>query len=218
VGDIQQIAKQFLTAYDLANRYTDAKTVKQEELFQKFDEELEKKTLIRRSVHVPNSASNPEDWIKVYHPGFRIVKHEKTHYGEDSYKTYLIEEDPSFKKHTYVEYDEGMVIGRTIVEGPPSLDDERLRAEHPSLWIQITEWPEPWWSLVNDVWKLASHEEPDKAWVEDFLRGRGIQRVLKPFDQLTTGQLALLQPYIVPGPKSVRLVPPRPAKPEELEG
>ena len=112
------------------------------------------------------------------------------------------------------------MYARHVVTGSPSLDDERLIAEDPDLWIRITEWPEPFWTMVRSVYEgfttYWSQDSLDAATAEH-LESHGVQRVLKDFNQLEDRDLAMLQAYLIPGPVSVRLTPPRQAREDELD-
>jgi hypothetical protein len=112
-----------------------------------------------------------------------------------------------------------MVYGRTIVEPGPSLDDDRLRAEDPDLWDEITAWPEPFYSLVADAikqWLPMVSEQEVAQYLEKYLTERGLQKTLSDPNSWTDSQIERTSKYFVPGPVKVRLIAPRKATAEEL--
>lgn len=216
-NELTKITKRFGTAYDRSKKAETALKTQQQKLFQAFNKDLENRLLARRSHHYPAwKELNEKDqnaWVKKHHPGWKVVGYERG--------WLILEQDPAFQKFTFVNPVDGRVYGRTTVEGSPSLDDEALRNDNPELWKEITEWPEPWYSLVEDliVGYTTIPYAPgalDTA-VSRVLSDHGVQRVLKDINTLTDEQIMDMDDYFIPGPLTVRLVAPRTAKPEELE-
>jgi hypothetical protein len=156
------------------------------------DEIVENETLARQTIELPSDIPFPvnEDdqgvinYVKQFHPGWRLAD-----VGSKE-NTYIIEEDPSFKKFVYVNRKDGQVYRRNVSQAGPSLDDERLKEENPELWKRITE----------------SKVIP-----------RQVTRVLKDLETVSNKDLAEMQEYFVPGPMTVKLDAPRKAKPDELD-
>lgn len=147
------------------------------------DEIVENETLARQTISVPEGL-DAEAYVKQFHPGWRVVDSgSKAH-------TYIIEEDPAFKKFVYVNHEDGNVYRRNVSQAGPSLDDDRLKEENPELWKRITE-------------------------VKVVPRQR--VRVLKDLETVSNKDLAEMQEYFVPGPMTVKLDAPRKAKPDELD-
>lgn len=154
------------------------------EFFEAIDEEiLETETLARQTIVVPDELDETS-YIKQFFPGWRLVD------PGSKKNTYIIEEDPAFKKFVYVNHDDGQVYRRNVSQAGPSLDDDRLKAEDPELWEKITEV------------QIVPQQEV---------------RVLKDLDTIPNAQLAAMQEYFVPGGMTVKLDAPRKAKPDELD-
>jgi hypothetical protein len=129
------------------------------------------------------NASNAEEAISIAnyrYARFRLV--DVVDIGDGTYDL-ILEEDFDLRPFTYINPEDGQVYQRSVMEGAPSLDDERLRSEQPELWEQIT------------------HEVT--------------RRELRPLEELTEEQASALRPYLVSPKPKPRLVPPRPAKPDE---
>lgn len=149
--------------------------------FEAVDEEiLSSETLARQTITVPEDV-DPIAYIKQFHPGWKEVES-----GPQEF-TYIIEEDPAFKKFVYVNHDDGNVYRRNVSQAGPSLDNERLKEEDPDLWKRISD------PKVQRV------------------------RVLKDLETISNKDLKLMQEYFVPGPMTVKLDTPRKAKPDELD-
>lgn len=128
---IQEVTAEFGITYDVSKlSETDLKAIKAE-FYRLLDEEVAAEKLAHKNVSVPHSV-DPDEWLAKFYPGWRFVDEEK------KIGKVVIEEDPSFKKRTYVNKEDGRVYGRTIKEGNPQLDDERLREDDPELWERIT--------------------------------------------------------------------------------
>jgi hypothetical protein len=179
--DLSQITK------DLGSTHKSSKELEKKlkdcraKFFEAVDEQiLSSETLARQTITVPEDVE-PEAYVKQFHPGWRVVDPgSKEH-------TYIIEEDPSFKKFVYVNHDDGNVYRRNVSQAGPSLDNERLKEEDPDLWKRIS---------VSKVQRV---------------------RVLKDMEEISNKDLAAMQEYFVPGPMTVKLDAPRKAKPDELD-
>lgn len=100
----------------------------------------------------------------------------------------VLEEDPEFKSYAYVNLEDNQVYQRTIAESAPDIDIRKLREEDSELWFKVTKAP----------------PTPD--------------RILKNLDELTEEQRLALHKFLIPPRLSIRMMAPRKAKPEELEG
>lgn len=211
--NIETVTKRFGAAYERNKKAKTWLEQQQKRLFQAFDEQIELHPPQRRRSTVIPEGKDAKEYITKFHPGWRIVSQQ-----ED---IVILDENPSLLSHTFTNHETGMVYGRARVEASPSLDDDRLRQEDPQLWERITIWPEPWYSLVHDAVKnfTAVPWSPDSLdeVVGEHLTAHGVERVLRDLNTLSTNDLALIEQYIIPGPVSVRLIPPRKTKPEELE-
>lgn len=214
---LDTITKRFDAAHHQKSE-AEAKLAKyRQEMFAEFTKNVEQGGLAQQTVVIPSGfmdlESNPEAYIKKYFPGWEIVL--------ITDNVALIQEDPSFVKFTYVNSQTKRVFGRTVAEGPPMLDDARLKLENPDLWERVSQWPEPWWSLVRGAIEsqrtLPWSDSALDAATDEYMRNRGIERVVKDPASLPNNDLVELEPYIHPGPLTVRLVSPRDAKPEELQ-
>lgn len=214
--NLNQVASRFGRAYTNHTKAKERLAKQQKALFAAFDEQIKNSVLNQRTIHLP-SDTDVEKYVADHFPEMNIIL--TTQVGDEDIKV-LLEENPSVKKFTYVNREDGRVYGRTIAQ-VPTLDDEALRTEDPDLWEHITEWPEPWLSLVcHTVQAMSSltwSYESLKATAGDILKDRGVERVLRPFHTLDNSDFAKLEQYLLPGPISVRLKAPRDAKPEELD-
>lgn len=199
---LERIANDFGDAYLSAKEAESDKKSLQKELFSAFNNLVEP---ARKTVDCPYWDNEMiENWVKQYHPGWVIID-----IGDD--EKILLEEDPALMAYSYTAQD-GMVYGRSQVNGSPMLDDERLRKEDPTLYESITTYPEPWFSLVQGAMGYVSEDAVGMATVAKYLDEQGLGRALKPIDTLTDEQLQALQEYMVPGRVSVKLTPPKVAK------
>lgn len=98
---------------------------------------------------------------------------------------------PEYTSFLYVNGDANvsprMVYQRQVVDGPPLLDDERMAADDPDLYAEIT-FELPWG-----------------------------ERVVRPLHSLDASTLMRVQGYIYKGKPTVKLPAPRPATEEELD-
>lgn len=140
-------------------------------------------TLAQKTVRSDASTkSEAQEEIEKGYPRWEVIEIRST--GHD-WKV-LIKEKPEFKTFFFANPDDGHVYQRNVVEGSPTLDDERLREEDPELWERIT--------YIHKELKLL---EP-KLWGEE--------------DQ------AKAEKYWYTGNPTLRLEPPRKAKPEDFDG
>lgn len=207
--DINKVTKRFGRAYERNVKAKNWLAKQQKALFAAFDADLVGRQTRQRSIQIPEG-EDVNQYIKRYHPGWEYVTR--------SDDWVVLRENPSLMSHSYTNIVDGQVYGRAQVTGTPSLDDDRLRQEDPDLWERITEMPEPWWSLVHDVFARAHtywSEELIDTMTIDHLQMHGVQRTIKDLNTLSNRDLALVEEYIMPGPVSVRLNPPRKVKPEE---
>lgn len=207
---IEDITSDFGFAYKEAKVTAKVKDDLQKRFFQAATAELEKTSLAQKVVEFDNTKYTPLDWVATYHPGWRFAE---LHQGGDN--LILIEENPALLPYIYVNKRDKIVYARTTSSGSPQLDDERLRQDDPDLWNEISQWPEPWLSLVTNAFKSLNILNPEEQ-AQIFLQDQGVQRTLKPIESLDDDQLVSLQEYLVPAPIAVRLVPPRLAKEDEL--
>lgn len=227
---IKEVTAEFGEAYTDAKDVIKDKDRLQKEFFALATDTLTNQTLSTKTVEFDiekYGATNVKEWVAQHHPGWRFVE---VHDGK-----LVIEEDPALLAFSYINPDDLTIYARTTAQGSPMLDDERLKTEDPELWEQISDYPEPWFGLVEGAIKYAILKSDTKihdgwdcpvdllyelnpsALAANFLRDQGVERVLRPIEELTDAQLESLQEYLVPSPITVRLVPPRAAKREELE-
>lgn len=228
---ISLITKEFGLEYSAAKSSDKKMKQLQREFFDAATEMLSQQSLARKTVEVPEGAN--AEWLEQHYPGWKVVSSIRPGEEPDTWEA-VLEEDPAKLAFTYVNPDDHMVYARTTAQGTPMLDDERLRDEDPELWEQISDYPEPWLGLVQAAIKDALEEVEVAGLAKvgrvdllyklnpgvlaaNFLRDQGVERALKPIDELTDEQLQAIQDYLVPAPVTVRLVPPRKAKQEELE-
>jgi hypothetical protein len=120
-----------------------------------------------------------------------------------------------------------MVYRRSQTQGGPSLDVERLQEKEPDLYDEISVWSPSVYNMVRDamVWAYNSYSpEPEvlaaeeaEKFLETLSQSDDSLRIILDPAQWTPQQATKLTPYIIPGKVSVRLTPPRKAKPSELE-
>lgn len=230
---INLITKEFGLEYSASKSAEKKVKQLQKEFFDAATEMLSQQSLASKTVEVPDGVD--AKGLEQLYPGWKVITSLRPGKEEGVWEA-VLQEDPAFMAFNYVNPDDHMVYARTTAQGSPMLDDERLAAENPELWEEISDFPEPWLGLVTDAIQAgieAGSVNPSHTtdWAKsdylnklnpqelaaNFLADRGIQRALKPIDQLTDKQLQAIQDYLVPAPISVRLVPPRKAKQEELE-
>jgi hypothetical protein len=209
--DLDIITSKFGHVYAQSKAYTNDKDTAQKLMFESFTQAAKNGALAQRIIDNPSRLSNAE-YVQKNFPGWRLVK-------ARNHRTVMIEEDPEFVKYTYINKSDGMVYGRTVAESGLSLDDTALREDNPELWNQISEWPEPLYTMlwqIIDRWAgyPAESDELVIAMMSDF----GIQRKVRPPSDWTPEQTEAVGPYMIPGKLTVRLVVPRKATEEELEG
>ncbi len=227
--DLTKITTKFGQLYDRASKANEIKQKAQESFFNALTQILETKVLKQQIVDKKYDDLTAQEFIDRYYPGWRIL------HTQDNLLT--IEEDPKYLKNIFVNKEDGRVYGRTVAQSSQQLDNERLIVENPDLWNQITEWPEPWYSLIyNFTFSLFCHvdyytnadadkykpdypsqEERFKQELDEYLSNNGLQKTIKNPEKWTDEQLSLVSEYMVPGKISIRLVAPRAATEEELQ-
>jgi hypothetical protein len=96
--------------------------------------------------------------------------------GENQYRVAL-EERADLRPFTFVNPNDGRVYQRSVVEGSPLVDDERLQAEDPELWQRISFIPEPKPTLKP----LEELSDEDLAAIRKYLyRGRPTVKLPQP--------------------------------------
>jgi hypothetical protein len=219
---LNEITATFGEAYTVAKESGALRDEYQKRFFQAATEELETKVLAQRVVEIPlpsaQSIEDIQEYVSTYHPGWRFVSTREAASEEDL--DVLVEQDPALMKFTYVNREDETVYGRTITEGQPYLDLEAIEVCNHDLYDAITEWPGI--EMVNEILIWIGAVElpalpPDREPLSDLLTRWGFGRRLRDLNTVDTETLAQLDPYWIPGKISVRLVPPRAAKPEELE-
>lgn len=218
MSQLDEVTKQFGDAYLIAKHAEEAKKSTQTAMFDAFTRHLSQRTLRQQTINIPDELvgedlTSIETWITRHYPGWRFV----AQFDIGSTRV-IIEEDPKLVKFTHLNRDTGTIYGRTINQASPSLDDELLRTKDPALWERVTTWPEPWASLVvATVRSMVSTRWSDatvNAKVDELLREQNVQRTLRT--DLSDDDWQALEPYLVPGAITVKLMTPRVAKPEEL--
>jgi hypothetical protein len=123
--------KRFATAYHRSKRVEARRNEERTKFFQAMDMVLEQKELARKTIKIDPSDPFIAKWVKDYHPGWRFVSALNDRA--------IIEQDPSFLKHSVINPRDHMVYGRTVSESAPMLDDQRLHDEDYWLWHEVTE-------------------------------------------------------------------------------
>lgn len=183
---------------------------RKEEFYAAADKDLEGGTLARRTVEIPEWVEDPDEWVATWHPGWRIDPEAVL---KETWKV-QIEEIPSLKKFIHINAEDGKVYIRNTVQGAPSLDDQLLMSQDPALWERVS-MPDPSYALLWEFSKWAGGDIIHET-VAIYLKTQA-PRILRPLEELDEETLQALQPYIAPGPLSVKMEAPRKAKPEELE-
>ena len=140
-----------------------------------------------------------------------------------------IEEDPSWMRYSFINEIDGMVYQRSISQGAPELDDERLLRERPDVYERVTEienldtfidlveWALDWTDYDCDVCNWTKSNEAIADIVRKFAQANRLPRRVKPLEKLSSEDFNILQDYLIPGKLSARLLGPRPVKPEDYE-
>jgi hypothetical protein len=218
--ELSRTTKEFGDAYTKADIWIKRKAVLQTDFFNLVTHKTSQRQLAQRSVQLPSVYGDVEEYVKTHHPGFILVAQKGNNL--------ILEQDPAFMKYEYVNPIDGMVYGRTIASGQPTIDLESLKERDPGLWKKYSRWLEPHYSVargaierfakVNHTGQgmtLLPHEIDKKTdqYLEDIDAPRelDVERIIKDNKEYK------LERYLIPAPVTVRLVPPRKAKPEELE-
>jgi hypothetical protein len=117
--------------HKLQKKYKKNLEADRKEFFAAVDREIAKQPLARRTFDLNQTQEQLDEWVLRFNPGWRIV--------EIDHGKVIIEEDPTLKKFSFVNEKDGQVYTRGIVEEAPSLDDEKLQADHPDVWEKLTE-------------------------------------------------------------------------------
>lgn len=175
-----------------------------EKFFALATETLEEKNLARLVAKVPAETS-VDEYVGKYHPGYRIVEQD----GDQV----ILEEDPAYLPFVYVNPITGKKYERNVVQPQPLLDDETLAWEDPDLWFRVSDIPEPWDGILRELLAEVGGDYP--AEIDDLLKDTSIPRIVKAPEDIDLDDLTALTPYFVPAPISLKLEPPRKAKPED---
>jgi hypothetical protein len=216
---IRELTTEFGEAYEATDTWTRKKAKLQTEFFQRATQELEGRPLARRVVTLPDG-KDPDAWVAVHHPGYKQISQKGSQL--------ILQQDAALMRYEFVNPYDGKVYGRTTANGQPSLDSESLKLNDPKFWEKYSRWCEPHYGVAHAaVSKFArlSHtgygasllpHEIDKK-TDLFLREINAPRELDVERVIKDDQEYKLERYLIPAPISVRLVPPRLAKPEELD-
>lgn len=149
--------------------------------------EVPEPELARQTIYV--EAEDPEQYVATLYPKWRIVSYKTVAREADppEWKV-IIQEDPDKKTYIFVNPLDKQVYQRTVAEGAPELDLERMKKEDPEFYERVTFEPPP---PPRELFPLASMDDEEKE---------GLKK------------------YLTPGKLTNRMEAPRKAKPEELEG
>lgn len=213
--NITEVTKDFGETYIYAKEWDKLKDDAQKIFFQAATQELRKQRLPQEVIDVPE-VDDIEGWVRDYHPGWKIV-------DVDFDNTQLIlEQDPELMEFVFINPEDGILYKRLHVEAGARLDDERLKDEDPELYEEISEWPEPIFTILCDAFisldgsQIYTGMEPQDYAVLQLLEAE-VAKIIRDKSTWTNEQASRIQKYLLPGKVSVRLQAPRPAKPEDLE-
>ena len=146
--NLDQITKELGTRYEVSKTAAAELATKKSEFFTAIDEEIiSTETLAQQTVSPPADFGEPEAYVKVFYPGWRVI--------EETEEGILIEEDPAYKKFVHVNHEDGKLYRRNVSQAGPSLDDARLQQEDPDLWKRITK-PAP--RMLKDLDKVSNKD------------------------------------------------------------
>lgn len=185
-----------------------------DEFFQLAIQQNKSVPLSRKTVVEEGTEDEVRSRVEARYPQFIIES--ITEHDLDGYHKVILVENPEFKSFTYIsEGDTPIVFQRQIVEGSPSLDDERLIEELPELWVQISEIPDrtELVSLIKSLSALTA-EHIDRV-LDDYYPLS--KRIMVPFENLTDEDLSIIGKYIIRGKPTIKLAPPRLAKDQDLD-
>ncbi len=136
MSNLDQITKELGTRYEVSKTAAAELATKKNEFYTAINEEIvSTETLATKRIVVPNEfIGKEEEYVKVFYPGWVIVMKDIT----PGNPLIGIEEDPAFKKFVHVNPEDGKLYRRNVSQEGPSLDDERLQRENPTLWKRIT--------------------------------------------------------------------------------
>lgn len=175
---------------------------------------LARKTVVIRDAE---SSENAEYEAKLLNPRWLVFATNGPVGDGPGIYHILMEEDPYFKPFSYVNRD-GIIFQKTIVDGTPWVDDEKLRRENIDLWRRV--------SRIDNhafIHELLYHANIELDEIDDFIYDlelhyeNAVTRTIIPLAEIQDeADVAELANYIYPGKPTVKLLPPRKAKPEEL--
>ncbi len=118
------------------------------------DEELGRQTLWY-------AGSDPEAFIQTQYPKWSLVKKDRMDNGE---WRLLIQENPLLKSFLFVNPDDKKVYQRTVAEGVPQPDLEKLREQDVELYLRVTYQP----TVPRDLRAASDISEEDWAKLSEF--------------------------------------------------
>ena len=202
--DLTEITRHFGATYKLSKDWDKLKAGAQKEFFAAATQELEQTRLPQKIVEGDLSR------IEVHYPGWRVIS------NDDDQVT--LEQDPSLMDFVFINPEDGMVYRRSVTHQAEMLDDERLRAEDPELWKEISEWNPAQKKMIDCAADyFGSSSFFSLVSLDRLYNYVGMERIPKSTSEWTTEQAERLRPYLVPGTVSVKLTAPRQATEEELE-
>lgn len=168
------------------------------------------------SVHA-TTAEEAVEFAEKHYPAWIAVDQRKGD-GEDHWEV-ILEERPEYQAFT-IEHD-GRVWGRQVAEGATMLDDERLQEEDPELWKAVTAYPHQ--SLLEDIAYEAGMSPKDHefemegftgfdGYIEWQCKRHGLERSIKPLDEIDENLVPRLKEYMYPGPPTIKLPSPKKVK------
>lgn len=229
--DLIEITKELGNAHQEKKNGEKELAKRRTQFFDAATADIDENSLATKTVDAPTldikSNFSPEDWVRIYHPGWEIL-YLKTHGTFPDDDKIVLREDPTLKKYVFVNPEDGQVYQRNAIEGAPSLDDESLGEDHPEILERITK-PVPMDSaaehfltvFANDFLVSSSSMSVRNIvydWIEIQMENENWPRVVIPQEEWPQEDLAIISDYLIPGPISLRLESPRKAKPEEIDG
>lgn len=230
VRTIEDIVSELGKAYKGWKGNESKKNTLRDEFFEAITRKLTDDSLAERVIEV--EAPSKEDAVRLVtqrYPTWTIPDSDdgiRQHPEKEAAWEIILRENPEYISYSITVDDK--VYGRQVSTGSPMIDDERLQAENPELWLGISRWPnqkfieELLYNAGVDGHKLDgsyNEDEPDdhtpymdQEWVRDVAGQFGIKRQLRPLDQLEPELLDQLQDYIYPAKPQVKLPAPKPRR------
>jgi hypothetical protein len=178
---IEEITKQFGEKHSAKDKAEKEMKKLRQQFFDLI--EIPEPELAQQTIYA--ETDDPAQYVAILYPKWKIVSKWERKDGE--WKL-IIQEDPTKKNHIFVNPLDKQVYTRTVVEGAPDVDLERMKEEDPELYERLTFEPPP---PPRELFPLSSMDDEEKA---------GLRK------------------YLTPGKLTNRMEAPRKAKPEELEG